>query len=411
MKTTALDNFLAINKGVKKTKETDHINLENLWGDDSFMCRFEKSADFTLIENLELPPEFSAIYHKSKNCLEFIYAVVPENVKTQNRKFKFFYNGIEFQAHFGPPTENLKFIALGFRATDIQSDTTYRNLRMFYDYFKNNQSESLKRFFENKTPTSFFVEGDFSKIDNDFIGLSKHLNFYMKYFDRSTPTILIYNPDKEKEIYTMPCHTDKQQFPEIINSKKIDPVILDLMHVALETSNIRLKYLFYYQILEYCSYYHLNDELKRKLNNIVKNPDVMNNSTHYSRVIIEEFKNYFKTNDDKQKLEKLIIDFCEYDDIKLEIKGNHKYFAQDLIFEGGFKISALIKNEEEAESPSKDIMKTIVDKIDKIRNVLVHIRESRENKVILPTQKNNHQLIPYLFLIRRISEIIAIKYE
>ncbi len=406
-----IDNFLKNNKGVKKKEETDHFNFESLWNDDSFMCRFEKTTDFKPLLNIELPCEFSAIYHKNKNYIEFIFAVIPKKELFINRKFKFHFEGLEFEAFFGKPSDSLNLLASGFRATGVPTDTNYRNLRMFYDYTKDNQSEGLKKFFTDKAPTSFFVKGDFSKIEFDFVKIAKHLNFYMRYFDRKTPVILIFNNDKEKENFVLPCHTETKDYPQTINARKVEPVILDLLQVASETTNIRLKYIFYYQILEYCSYYHLNEELKRRLNNVVKNPDVLNNSGHYSRQIIEEFKNYFKTNDDKQKLEKLVLDYCEYEDIRLEIKCNHAYFSQDIIFDGGFKIPALIKNSDEADNPSKDIMKNIVDKIDKIRNVLVHIRESRENKVILPTKNNNHQLIPYLYLIRRISEIIAIKYE
>jgi hypothetical protein len=406
-----IDSFLDNNKSVKKKEETDHINFETLWGDDTFMCRFEKTSDFSSLANIELPNEFSAIFHKDKSCLEFIYSVILNTEATTNRKFKFHFEGLEFKAYFDKPSDSLNFLTSGFRATGVPSDTNYRNLRMFYDYGKINQSDGLKKFFGDKVPTSFFVRGDFAKIQFDFIKLAKHLNFYMRYFDRTTPVILIFNTDKEKEKFVLPCHTETKQYPETINARKVEPVILDLLQVASETNNIRLKYIFYYQILEYCSYYHLNEELKRRLNNIVKNPDVLNNSGHYSRQIIEEFKNYFKTNDDKQKLEKLVLDYCEYDDIKLEVKCNSKYFCQEVIFDGGFKLPGLIKNEEEADDPSKEIIKNIVDKIDKIRNVLVHIRESRENRVILPTKNNNHQLVPYLYLIRRIAEIVAIKYE
>lgn len=406
-----IESFLINNKDVKNIEETDHINFENLWGDDTFICRFDKNRDFSPLKNVELPNEFAGILHKDKNCLELIYGIIPKTEKTTDRKFKFHFDNLEFEGSFEKPSECVNLLASGFRVTDIASDTNYRNLRVFNDYSKPNQSEGLKKFYSDKNPTSFFVKGDFSKINNDFIKLAKHLNFYMRYFDRKTPIILIFNADKEIEKFNLPCHTAIEEFPDTIKGRKIEPVILDLLHVANETPNIRLKYIFYYQILEYCSYYHLNEGLKRKLNNIVKNPNVLNNSEHYSRQIIEEFKNYFKTNDDKQKLEKLVLDFCEYEDIKLEIKCNHVYYSQDIVFDGGFKVLAIIKNEDEAENPPKEILKNIIDRIDKIRNVLVHIRESRENQVILPTSKNNHQLTPYLYLIRRISEIIAIKYE
>jgi hypothetical protein len=57
------------------------------------------------------------------------------------------------------------------------------------------------------------------------------------------------------------------------------------------------------------------------------------------------------------------------------------------------------------------MLSTIRKNIERIRNVLVHLREQRENKVILPTPDNDKKLLPYLYLIKRIAEKIAIQYE
>ena len=56
-------------------------------------------------------------------------------------------------------------------------------------------------------------------------------------------------------------------------------------------------------------------------------------------------------------------------------------------------------------------MNEAINNITKIRNVIVHLRESRENTVILPTEKNNIYLLPYLYLLRRIAEKVAIQFE
>lgn len=45
MQNSPLDLFLNLNSVVEKVEETEHINLNKLWGDDSFMCRFEKSEN------------------------------------------------------------------------------------------------------------------------------------------------------------------------------------------------------------------------------------------------------------------------------------------------------------------------------------------------------------------------------
>lgn len=82
-----------------------------------------------------------------------------------------------------------------------------------------------------------------------------------------------------------------------------------------------------------------------------------------------------------------------------------------MVFDGGLKIPALISEKETFDTEPKGLVKTAKSNIEKIRNVLVHLRESRENKVILPTPKNNNLLIPYLHLIQRIAEKIAIQHE
>ncbi|HUX61889.1 MAG TPA: hypothetical protein VMV32_11305 [Ignavibacteriaceae bacterium] len=400
------------NKSIVKKVESDYYELSLLWSDDTFVVRINKSTNFSLFKDILLPKELSAIYHSDSKKLEFIYTPLKSSELFLERKTKFFYNGVEFQSEFSKPSEALELLAKGFQEIDNETATNYRNLRYFRDFYKKEHlSERGKLFFKDKSPYSFFLSGDFDKIGNDFINLSKHLNVHLKYYDRKAPIIVIHEEQVENEKYETPCLSKFDSFPESIVINKIDPVIVDLFHIANETANIRLKYIFYYQILEYCAYYHLNDDLKRKLNNILKNPDLIGNSSNYSRLIIEEFKNNFKNNDDKLKLEKVVIDFCSYNEIKYELKCNPKSFCSDIKFEGGFILESIMREESEIDNPSKDVIKKIVDRIDSLRNVMVHIRESRENKVILPTRKNNNQLYSYTFLLRRIAEIIAFKYE
>ena len=69
------------------------------------------------------------------------------------------------------------------------------------------------------------------------------------------------------------------------------------------------------------------------------------------------------------------------------------------------------EKKKEKDRLKQELINSIADRIERIRNVLVHIRESRENKVIFPTRNNNRKLLPYLYLVRRMSEIIAMKYN
>lgn len=402
------------NPTIEFVEEENFVNITKMWNDETFSCRFGKNEDFSDFGKIFFPIELSAMYHIETKKLEVIFAPLISDNSIIQRKFNFFYNGIEFQATFENPTNIFQTIAKGFQETDTDnsSDTDFRNLRKFRDYYNQETLPSyIKDFFDNKTPINFFISGDFDSISNDFVSLAKHLNFYMSYYHRETPNLVIFEQDLEEKTYETPCYTTNGNFPEIINFSKIDPILLDLFQISRKTSNVRLKFIFYFQVLEYCAYYHLNDDLKKRLTNIIKRPDLLNNTNNYSKLIIEEFKDHFKQNDDSAKLEKLINDFCTWNDVKLEIEANKDYFANDLVFEGGLKIQALINANENLENEPKGIMKSVKSNIEKIRNVLVHLRESRENKVILPTPNNNNLLIPYLHLVQRIAEKIAIHHE
>jgi RNA-binding protein YlmH len=60
---------------------------------------------------------------------------------------------------------------------------------------------------------------------------------------------------------------------------------------------------------------------------------------------------------------------------------------------------------------NENLLSTIRKNIERIRNVLVHLREQRENRVILPTPNNDNKLTPYLFIIKRIAEKMATQFE
>lgn len=404
------------NPSIEIVEETEHININKMWDDRSFMCRLEKQRDFSLFAYTKFPKELSAIFHTNSSSLEVIYQPLKKDNVIIERDFTFYYKGKKFHAFFKEPTELFQIIANGFsRLTD--SDTYYRNLDMFCDFYrmgKDNFPKYIQKFFENRIPINFFIEGDFSEIEKDFISFAKYINFYMNYFDRKTPLLIIHEKEQIEQ-YELPCNYAKNKnFPKIIPFSNINPVLMDLFYIADKTANIRQKFIFYFQVLEYCAYYYLNDDLQRKIENIIKTPDLLNNPNKYSPLLIEEFKNYFTQNNDSMRLEKLLKDFCSWDNIRNEIECNKEYFSKELEFDGGLKIKALISEKDTFDSElsePKDIIKYIKDNVEKIRNVLVHIRESRENKVILPTNRNNGLLIPYLYLVQRLAEEIAIRYE
>lgn len=424
-----LETLKKNNPSIEIKEETEHINIEHLWTDDTFMLRYAKDTDFSVLTDIELPNELCAIFHKTTQTLELIYAPLSDKIPHLTRKTTFYFRGIEFKSEFKEPSNELIFISKGFKELDVPSDSNHRNLRQFRDLYREDQQTSqMKVYFKDKKPYCFFITGDFKKIKNEFVSFAKHLNIYIRFFDRKAPVINIVNVEPKIEDYKIPCKTNDVEHPVAIATNEIDQVALDLLHIANETGNPRLKYLFHYQVLEYFAYYYLDEELKRKLSNLLKSPDILHNYSNYSKVIIEELKDYTNNTSDKQKLTKLISDYLTVDDIQSELKCNLKYFSNDIEFDGHFKLPALITDEKifdkiyseaketkekkkEKERLRQELINSIADRIERIRNVLVHIRESRENKVIYPTRNNNRKLLPYLYLVRRMSEIIAMKYN
>jgi hypothetical protein len=424
-----LEQLKINNPSIEIIEDDDFYNLKNLWLDKTFGFKYSKETDFSELENIELPIELSAIFHKKTQTLEFIYAPLLELIPFLNRKTSFYYKGLEFKTEFKEPSNSLVLLSNGFEELEPDDESNYRNLRQFRDFYrKDQQSSQMKTYYEDKKPFCFFISGDFKKIKNEFIPFCKHINVYLRFFDRKAPIIHIVNIEPKIEDFTIPCKSDEIEYPSKIVTNNIDPVALDLLHIANETGNPRLKYLFHYQVLEYFAYYYLDEELKRKLSNILKNPDILHNYGNYSKIIIEDLKEYTNNNSDKHKLTKLVSDYLTVDDILSELKSNMKFFSTDIEFDGHFKLPALISDakifdkiyseakeskekKKEKEKIKQDLINSISDRIERIRNVLVHIRESRENKVIYPTKNNNTKLLPYLYLIRRMSEIVAMKYN
>ncbi len=398
-------------KDVKITQtEDEKIHIHNLWNDDSFFLRFDKEENLEFLNNFEFPQELMAMYSKEENFLEIFASPINPDFDLIKRSFKFYYKGTEFICSWKTPTEYFKKIAKAFREDKEESKTSYRNLRQFRDFYRIDELPSfMSKYLEDKKPFNFFIEGDLSVIEDKLIEFCKTLNFYMNYFERLTPNIQIFPKTHDKENYNLPCYTIFDTFPSEINAVEIDDILLEIISVAHNTNDIRLSFIFYYQILEYASYYFLKSDIKYKLITLLKRPDISFKSEEYSKNIIEEFKNHFKQNDDKAKLDTLISEHITISDIKLELQNNMPYYSKKIEFDGGYVVDPIVKNETvDIDQLADSTIKSIKENIVGIRNSLVHLRESRENKVILPTAKNDDLLIPYLYLIRRICEKIII---
>ncbi|WP_029036684.1 hypothetical protein [Salinimicrobium xinjiangense] len=387
----------------------DVFHILNPWNDKSVSFVLKKGQRLSSLEHITFPEQLVALFNKNKSELEFIYGPIDKQSNLVTRSFDFIFKGEKFYCSFDGFSDSLKLIAKSFKENSTESQTDYRHLRFLRDLLTDN---FYKDFFKETINTSFYVTGNFELIDFDFVGLSKSLNFYMSFFDRGTPKIVIHAKEYEEEKYKNPCLNELfDTFPKTINSTNIDSTLLDTFMVANQTENVRLKFIFYFQVLEYASYYYLDKKIQDKIRKTMNDPEIYDKSDYFSKTLIEELKDHFSQKDDSTKLEKTILENCSIKDIQNEIEVNKDFFSKDLEFEGGLKINRILKGEHAIENLKEGDLILIKNNIERIRNVLVHLRESRENKVILPSQKNNHKLLPYLYLIRRIAEKVAINFS
>lgn len=414
MKTQTLEKLKENNPNAIFENRKKYLTIKNLWNDSSFKIVIDKTAsNIDKLHDTVYLEELIAIYHKNDERIEFIYTPVDPDENLHKRRFDFNYLGKTYKCYFGPSSESLEILAKGFQPLTPSEKSDYRNLREYNDFFNlNKQPTFVKEYYKDKRAISFYVKGKLNHFKNDFIHLIKSINFYLTYYDRGTPTLVLLQKESNKDQHKLPCYSLFDNFPEVINAKSIETTILDILHTAHRTEDIRLQFIFYFQILEYCSYYYLENNIRQKLFNILKRPDININANDYSKNIIEDLQDHLsKHREDSKKMEKTISSFCEIVDVKLELTENIEYFCKDIHFEGGLKIPKLFNDKEGLKTITDNTLVTIRNNIEKIRNVLVHLRESRENKVILPTSDNDKLLIPYLYILRRLAEKVAIQYE
>lgn len=402
-------------KVVKKTIKSSQIKEEVIqFGQNRYIFKEDKKS---LAKLIGLPKGIYAILHNN-DLLEVIFSPQDKTLPLLQRKFNFYYLQDKYLAYFGTPTAFFKDIFIeryqGMkREDDFQYDFFYTNLLKFKDFYSLNEKsdERIKKYFLNKIPVNFFIKGTFPD-DFDFKNFADNLNFFTDFFDRKSPEVVTYNnEDVEKVEFKVPCHLDSGVFPSDIEVKQITPVLLDIFTVARNTPNPVLQYLFYFQVLEYVSFYYMKEETKKNLYKVIGDPNINFRVNNIIKIITEESREYINMDKDSIRLEHAITNLCDYKDIKREIQTNLNYFLKPVVFDGGYTIGPLLNNTQDIDNPSPQIMASVKNNIEKIRNVLVHLRESRESKVILPTKRNHKLLRPYLYLIKRIAEQLAIHFE
>lgn len=409
--------FLSRNRNAKVEKREELYYITNAWntGSISFILEPDSESDLiTALNNLILPPRFTAIYHLDTNTMEYIFTLLNINSPYLSRQFDFSMEGKTYHCGFNDASARLLLLGKLFRPIEgIRGIGEDRNLMLLNVYTNPNILKTMgleEAFLRDVKPVSFFV-GEFEAFDEEkIVEISKHLNFFMQYYDRKASYILIHSPESGE------LETEKQlrfveaDFPRKIRTKRKNPFLLDLALAANE-ADTRLKFIYYYQILEYAAFYYIEDNIKKDLLKIINTPDIFSNPDKYIPKILDAVGE--KKQDDVLilKIEKIIKANCAPDIIWKEIENNIPYFSNKQEFEGGFVIEPIINKDTTLESFSEGWSRTATTlrvTLCSIRNALVHAREKTLGVVISPTLDNNRKIRPWLSVIRRIAEQVLI---
>jgi len=275
---------------------------------------------------------------------------------------------------------------------------------MFRDYSDPGTiSPAAVRFFETRKPISFFLGPICVENTDQVLDLARHLNFYMFFFDRNTPQIIIHKPEdltaEFKEV------SQKCVFPSSIIGSEIDTYMLDLWSGARDVSG-RLAFLYYYQMLEYAAFYFIEDQVKLRVEKILRQPNILSSIDTCVSQVVDEIVDYKLSDEAKlNAVIKRIVDPCK---VWTVIEQYKDAFIQPQQFDGGFAIEPFIKEHWTADDFDGMWLPKIPDKLRHIRNALVHSRESRMGQVIAPTRINSIRIMPWVKVIEEIACQVAI---
>ena len=370
-------------------------SVVRLWGEEAIEIplRGDDEELFEALNAVRLPPRFTAIWHEDTGEFEIIYTVIKKENRLLERSFEFRYRGTRYHCRFAPSSPRLRAIARQARPSGSPSVTDYRNLQPFYRYEHMLEEHPDADYVTNGRPTSFWIRG-IDGYDDDRIGeLVRNLNFHMSYFDWLTPTIIIHEESLGSSKFNELRRPAIGSIPEILSGQDIDQHLLILWESAQEGDTF-LRFIHYYQILEYAGFYHVKDKVRREIERAIAAPDAISRPDRTAQQILDAISE--DKRQDEAKINEMIeecVDLREMWDI---LDGTLAAFAEDVELDGGFTLPALVSASTSYEDFEKSWNKQFPRALHQVRNALVHARESRQSTSIAPTTANHSRLSPWL---------------
>lgn len=390
-----LQAFLSRNPEAEVRAGEREPSVARPWGEEAIEIPL-RSNDEELIEALNavrLPPRFTAMWHDDTKDFEVIFTVLDKENYLLGRSFEFRHGGNCYHCNFGPSSPRLRVIARTARPSGSPSRSDYRNLLPFYRFEHSLETHPDADYVTNGKPTSFWIRG-IDDYDDDKIGdLVRNLNFHMSYFDRFSPNIFVH--EEPPAIHTVDHLPTPPigDFPGILSGKSIDQHLLVLWESA-RRGDLFLRFIHYYQILEYAGFYHIREKVRRDVERAIVAPDAVSRPDRVAQQILDVISTDRRRDD--EKINEMIEECVDLQEMWAILHGSLTDFSETIEFDGGFALSAVIGASAGYEEFERSWKERFLPSLHRIRNALVHARESRQSTMIAPTTANHARLAPWL---------------
>lgn len=388
-----LSLFLARNPPASFERRDGRARIIRPWGDDTLELDLEAEAATAAdtLNELLLPPPLTAVWHFDSHDLEVIAAPLPKDHEWRNRSFEFTFETRTYSCGFEDASERVVRLARMAEPVGPASQTLHRNMQFFSLLLHYEKDHPGHR--PSFVPTSFWIR-DVEWDEDKVLELARHLNFYMCYFDQESPRILIHEiasgEDRPDEAARFPFGT----FPNSIAGQPLDPYLLSLWTSSVNSPDPFRRFLYSYQILEYCAFYFLQDHVSRKVRRVLASPDVSFRLDEAVAQLMDAVVDH-RSNPDEQ-IRSVVKEFVDPVRVWTQIEPNIGFFSQELRFEGGFELAPIAREGWSAEDFAATWIPTFPDSIRKLRNALVHAREARSGAGIAPSRSNYAKIKPWL---------------
>ena len=348
---------------------------------------------FEALNAMRLPPRFTAIWHEDTREFEVIFTVLEKENRLHARSFEFRCKGGSYNCGFGPSSPRLRAIARKARPSGSPSRSNYRNLLPYYRFEHTLEAHPDAGYVTTGEPISFWIRGIDCYDDDSIRDLVRNLNFHMSYFDRHTPTILIHEEPVAFHRIDDLHPPQIYYFPDNLSGQDIDQHLL-LLWESARGGDPFLRFIHYYQILEYAGFYHVKDKVRRDIERAIVAPDAVSRPDRVAQQILDAMS--AERRSDEVKINEMIDECVDLQEMWDILDGSLDAFSEDVELDGGFVLPALVSASTGYEEFAKSWNKQFSSALHRVRNALVHARESRQSTTIAPTTANHSRLSPWL---------------